>query len=168
MSKKKIILIIIILIILLLILNLCINFKILKSTLLGFWSGCEIFCEKNNIDLFWLYISDKLAWIMIKKNNKDVINKLTNYKYNNSVESLFFIDINNKKKYNGKIKFKDLNNQQIPNNLNFKLYPFFGRLILYDNQFVYGDLYKNNKLTKKALQIYETKKNKLDVDFLLN
>lgn len=143
-----------------------INYRNINSNIKGFWSASEKFCNDAKINLIWLFINNNnTGWIIIKKSNKEVLNQITNVNIKINMSDNIKLERKSGDKISGCIYFYDVDSDQFPVEQKFKLYPNIGRLILYNNDDIYADLYKNSKLTDLSLDIDKTSN---DINDIIN
>lgn len=128
--------------------------KIYKKLLFGFYEADSSFCEESSIDTFCIYIDDKInndgafpCYILMKSDDTLIINEPTTITIKQNISWGSYDPIN-------PIYFDiEFDNSEetceiFPNQQKLRFYPNVGKIVLYNDDTVYGVLYKNGSTTE--------------------
>lgn len=113
-----------------------------RKMLNGFWIADANYCEEAEIDSLMLQISGKDAYIIGIKDNQLFLNESTKISICNTptfLSECYVLSIN----------FGNIDNEQFPNKAKAKIYPYIGKMYLYDSdKTLYGLFYKDGNSTE--------------------
>jgi hypothetical protein len=128
--------------------------KIYNKLLHGFYEADTSFCEESSIDTFCIYIDDKVneegvfpCYILMKSDDELIINEPTTIKisqnwswgsYDPTKPIYFDVEFDNSEE----------TDEIFPNKQKLRFYPNVGKIVLYNDDTVYGVLYKNGSTTE--------------------
>ena len=125
--------------------------KIYNKLLHGFYEADESFCEESGIDTFCIYIDDKKnddsvfpCYILMKSDDTLIINEPTTVKISQNWS--WFADPNII--YDIEFDNSEETSAIFPNQQKLRFYPNIGKIVLYNEDTVYGVLYKNGSTTE--------------------
>lgn len=127
--------------------------KIYNKLLYGFYEADESFCEESGIDTFCIYIDDKKnddgvfpCYILMKSDDTLIINEPTtvkmtqNWSWSSDPTNPIYFDVEFDNSEETLVIF--------PNYQKLRFYPNIGKIVLYNEDTVYGVLYKNGSTTE--------------------
>jgi len=128
--------------------------KIFKKLLHGFYEADSSFCEESSIDTFCIYIDDKInsdgvfpCYILMKSDDVIIINEPTTIKISQNW-SWGSSDPSNPIYYDIEFDNSEETAEIFPNHQKLRFYPNIGKIVLYNEDTVYGVLYKNGSTTE--------------------
>ena len=108
----------------------------------GFWIADPDFCQEAEIDSLIMKISKNDAYILGIKDGEIFINENTGINMSNATSTMG-------DNFTAKISFLDIENEQFPKKATIKVYPYVGKLMLYDkDNNLYGVFYKDGSSTE--------------------
>ncbi len=147
-NKIKIIVISILVIFLLLVF--CIYSRAVENDLLyGFYSASADFCERSNIKYMVFYIKENFIYGIIENEDGIILNDKGDISISKDISSLINPVINSYINYNIKIKWEcDESCEVFPTIQNMFYYPWKGKLVFKENDYINAILYKNNIISE--------------------
>lgn len=120
----------------------------------GFYEADISFCEESSIDTFCIYIDDKKnddgvfpCYILMKSDDTLIINEPTTVKISQNWSWGSF-DPTNPIYFDVEFDNSEETAEIFPNQQKLRFYPNIGKIVLYNDDTVYGVLYKNGATTE--------------------